>query len=113
MANAGLAAIPADLNVRLICPLLDRGFGDSLGRQFGDRSGFSRSEILARIAAGRLPESATAPRPKAHFLEVFLREPTREFARSWDGEGVDTSVVDSDVLQQLWSHWPIRPLTAG
>jgi hypothetical protein len=113
MANAGLAAVAKDLDARLIHPLLDRDFVGSLCRQFADRAGPSRSEILASIAAGELPESATALRPKAHFLEVFLREPTRQFAMSWDGAGVDTALVNPAVLQRLWSHWPIPPQTAG
>jgi asparagine synthetase B (glutamine-hydrolysing) len=113
MTNAGLAAVANDLDVRLTHPLLDRVFVDSLCRKFADRPGLSRSEILTSIAAGQLPESATAQRPKAHFLEVFLREPTRQFAKSWNGEGVDTALVDPDALQRLWSQWPIPPQTAG
>ncbi len=113
LANTGLAEVAADQDVQLIHPLLDRGFVASLASEFADRPTLSRSEILTGISGGVFPDSATAVRPKAHFLEVFLREPTREFTRTWDGQGADPALVDRDALRRLWAQWPIPPGTYG
>ena len=103
---AGLTALGADAGVAVVNPLVDPGFLASLA---ADVRGLplTRAELLHRMAGDVLPEAATALRPKAHFLEVFLREPTREFVRTWDGSGVDTDVVDPDALRTAWSRWPI------
>ena len=113
LANIGLDEVAQNHGVELIHPLLDPAFVMSLGLRFTDRQTLTRSDILADIADGSFPESATAARRKAYFIEVFLRGPTREFARSWDGEGLDTALVDRDALRQVWSQWPIPAYSAA
>jgi asparagine synthetase B (glutamine-hydrolysing) len=110
---ASFALVGEDLDVNLVHPLLDPGFVAALVEWAGRRRRPTRAELLAGITAGALPAVVTTPRPKAHFLEVFLRTPTREFVRSWDGGGVDTDVVDPDALRAAWSRWPIPECTAG
>ena len=113
LANAGLAEVAADQQVHLIHPLLDQAFVASLRSALSERATMSRSEILSGISGGAFPDSSTAARPKAHFHEVFFREPTREFARTWDGQGADATRVDRDALRRLWAQWPIPLGTAG
>ncbi|MEU4780693.1 asparagine synthase-related protein [Micromonospora sp. NPDC023633] len=100
-------------DVRLVQPLLDSVFAGALTGWAGHRRRPTRAELLAGIAAGELPASVTAPRRKAHFLAVFLRRPTREFVRHWDGHGIDEDVVDAAALRKVWSRWPIPECTAG
>jgi asparagine synthase (glutamine-hydrolysing) len=110
---SSLARIAADHDVALVNPLLDGGFLAALTVQAGGRRRRTRTELLAEIAAGSLPDVVTAPRPKARFLEVFLRAPTRHFVRTWDGSGADEDLVDVAALRDLWSRWPIPGGTAG
>ncbi len=102
-----------DHGVALGHPLLDPGFVAALVGLAGGRRRPSRAELLAGIAAGELPAVVVARRPKAHFLEVFLRAPTREFVRGWDGGGVDEEVVDPGALRAVWARWPVPECTAG
>lgn len=113
MTVASLNAIAAPSDVRVMNPLLDAGFLAALANVAVRHQGASRAELLHLIAGEAFPDAATELRPKAHFLEVFLRTPTREFVQSWDGRGADESVVDVAALRRLWSQWPIPGATAG
>jgi hypothetical protein len=110
---SSLTGLAAEHDVTLVNPLLDDGFLASLTRLAGRRRCPSRIGLLAEIAAGSLPDVVTAPRPKARFLEVFLRAPTREFVSAWDGTGADEELVDPAALRALWSRWPIPGGTAA
>ncbi|MFC8849784.1 MULTISPECIES: asparagine synthase-related protein [unclassified Micromonospora] len=111
MASFGLVA--GDHDVTVGHPLLDARFVAALVGWAGRRRRPPRAELLAGIAAGELPAVVVAPRAKAHFLEVFLRAPTREFVRGWDGGGVDTDVVDPGRLRAVWARWPVPECTSG
>lgn len=143
MTRSSLDALAVDNDVRLVNPLLEPAFlsilavrardewarGDlargawaggrwargqpARGRWVRGQPVPTRSDLLVAIAGSELPTVATAARPKARFLEVFLRTPTRDFVQSWDGTGVDPDLVDADALAELWSQWPIPGGTAG
>ncbi len=113
LARASLDTIAAPSDVRVINPLLDPGFLAALANVAVRHQGASRARLLHLIAGEAFPSAATEQRPKAHFLEVFLRTPTREFVQSWDGRGADESIVDAATLRRLWSQWPIPSATAG
>lgn len=110
---SAFTSVAADHDVTLIQPLLDGGFLTSLAERAGHRRHVSRDTLIAEISDGTLPAEVTWPRRKARFLEVFFRDPTREFVGSWDGTGVDSSLVDVAALRDLWSRWPIPGGTAG
>ncbi|MCI4064850.1 asparagine synthase-related protein [Micromonospora sp. R77] len=103
----------ADHAVLVRHPFLDPGFVATLAATAGGRRGVSRRELLAELADGHLPPLLFQRQGKAHFLDVFLRAPTREFVRGWDGGGVDESVVDPAALRAAWARWPIPECTAG
>lgn len=108
-----LRDIGAAHEVAVVNPLLDDGFLAALSGSAGRLRCPPRSRLIADIAAGTVPEVVTAARPKARFLEVFLRTPTRRFVEGWDGSGVDEEIVDVAALRALWSRWPIPGGTAG
>jgi hypothetical protein len=113
LGTAALGRLADDHDVRLVNPLLDHGFVAALARLGGDRPAASRLETIAAVAGDALPAVVHRSRPKARFREVFFREPTRQFVRSWDGTGVDPALVDLAALRRLWSAWPVPPGTAG
>lgn len=113
MTCASLDRVASDHRVRVVNPLLDSAFLAALAAQMRGRTDLGRTDLLCAISDGTLPPAATAPRPKAHFLEVFLRTPTRQFVGSWAGRGVDARVVDAAALRRVWSRWPVPAGTAG
>ncbi len=113
LTRSSLALVAADHGATVVHPLLDEPFLTTLISADGRRPGIRRTELLARIAQGDLPAVITAPRPKARFLEVFLRSPTRRFTSTWDGAGADESLIDVVALRRLWSTWPIPPGTSA
>ncbi|WP_320064766.1 asparagine synthase-related protein [Micromonospora sp. RTGN7] len=113
MTRASLAVVSVDLDVLAVTPLLDDGFAAALAAHPGRLRSPSRRELLADIVDPQLPPLVVAPRRKATFDEVFFRAATREFVRSWDGTGVDESLVDVEALRREWSRWPVNPRTGA
>lgn len=113
MTCSSLDAVARDEDVRLVSPLVDPDFLAALATEMRGTRGRTRTELLRAVSDGAVPDVVTAPRPKAHFLEVFLRGPTRRFVQAWDGSGVDRALVDTAALRELWSRWPIPGGTAG
>jgi asparagine synthetase B (glutamine-hydrolysing) len=96
------AALGGEYDVQVGHPLLDKGFLAALTR-FGGRWGFAGRTDLMRILFGHLlPEAILSRNSKASFDRAYMGEPTREFARTWDGSGVDTTLVDPEVLRASW-----------
>ncbi|MET8091469.1 asparagine synthase-related protein [Micromonospora sp. NPDC005220] len=113
MSRTSLATIAADHDVLAVTPLLDGGFAAALSAHHGRMRSPSRRELLATVADDELPPLVIAPRRKAVFDEVFFRAHTRELVRSWDGGGVDDTLIDPEALRREWSGWPVNPRTAA
>ena len=113
ITRSAFTAVAEDHDVTPVHPLLDHGFLDALTALAGRRHHTSRDGLLAEIVGDALPPEVTAPRRKAHFRDVFLRTPTREFVRSWDGTGADPELVNVAALRDTWSRWPIPGGTAA
>ena len=109
---AGLELVAAPFDVLVVSPLVDPGFVTALARAGHRRTPPLRSDLLAELGSGALAPVITAPRPKAHFLEVFFRAPTRALVSTWDGYGVDPRLVDVAALRRVWSQWPVPGATA-
>jgi len=88
-------------------PLLDRSFLAALSAA-GGRTGLGRRQALLRLVAGDvLPPAIVERETKAHFHYAYFRGPSREFARSWDGTGLDPELVDPERLREAWlGRWP-------
>ncbi|MER5454863.1 asparagine synthase-related protein [Micromonospora sp. NPDC002389] len=113
ITQSAFAAVAGDHEVTPLHPLLDCGFLAALTAMAGRRRRCTRDDLLAEIVGIALPPDIIAPRPKARFRDVFLRQTTREFVQSWDGTGVDPDLVDVPALRDIWSRWPIPGGTAA
>jgi asparagine synthase (glutamine-hydrolysing) len=51
---------------------------------------------------GVLPDELLARPDKAVFAAAFVGSWTRDFARAWQGEGVDHDLVDPEILRATW-----------
>lgn len=89
-----------DEGVRLTHPFFDDRFVTAIGRA-GRPFGFgSRESAMQQIAGDVLPPSILVREDKTLYGELFVGHRTREFVASWDGvSGIDTAVVDPDVLR--------------
>lgn len=98
--NVGLVA--REYGVRLEHPLLAPEF---IGAWMADGGwwGFTgRTASMRFLFADVLPEPVLSRSSKAWFNESRIGEVEREFARRWDGAGLDPDVVDAEVLRQAW-----------
>ena len=72
-----------------------------------------RTSLLQLLAKGLLPDALISRTSKASFTVAYMGRPTREFAKRWDGEGIDADLVDPDTLRSMWlSDKPPAPTSA-
>jgi asparagine synthase (glutamine-hydrolysing) len=93
-------------------PLVDPDFLAHLGAAspitgLGDRTSAMRF-LFSELLPDRLLSRAT----KGRFRHAFWGERTIEFARGWDGEGVDASLIDVAGLKAEWRERYPNQLTA-
>jgi asparagine synthase (glutamine-hydrolysing) len=99
--------------VELRSPLLDPRFIDALAAHGGVFGAGDRTAVLRRLVPDLLPDVVLARTSKAAFNRCYMASHTREFARSWDGAGVDTALVDPVELRRAWlAEWPV-PVTGA
>ena len=108
------AAMAEDAEVSLVQPFFDSRFIRALGES-APRLGFPSRATAMQIHFGDvLPPQIAERRTKAVFDELHGGRSCREFARLWDGRGLDPALVDVEVLRREWlSERPAyRSLTA-
>lgn len=83
-------------------PLLDHQFIAALARA-GGRWGYSgRTATMRALFSDVLPMALITRSTKARFNHAHTGSATRDFARQWDGSGVDTQLVEPDRLREVW-----------
>jgi hypothetical protein len=96
------ARIARDHDCELVEPLGSVGFVASYAVFGGRWGGISRAAGTRLLVDGLLPDAVIGRRQKAHFNASRFSALSREFARSWDGCGVDESLVDPVALRAAW-----------
>lgn len=96
------AAEASDYGITTVDPLIDHGFLAALARAGGGWGFNGRSATMRALFSDVLPEPVLTRSTKASFNNAYSGEATREFARSWDGSGVDPEFVDVEALRQVW-----------
>lgn len=95
-------AVAAESEITLHHPLLDPRFLVALGRD-GGRWGFrGRTDTMRFLFSDLLPDALLSRSTKAWFNGSRYGEEEREFARTWDGSGVDHELVDPEILREIW-----------
>lgn len=96
------AAGAADVGVNMRHPLADPHFVAALARE-GGRWGFrGRTHVFRHLVGDLLPEAVVSRSTKAHFNGTRWGHRERDFARTWDGSGVDPELVDPAALRAEW-----------
>ena len=111
-AESTFARLAADVDAQAFHPLHDRRFVAALERDLGARGGGDRTSIMRRVFAKDLPDDVLARSGKANFAVAYFRNYTREFARRWDGIGLDPELVDPEPLRKAWLEWIVDPRAA-
>lgn len=93
-------------------PLRRLGVVDSFAGAGGWRGFSSAGEMLRRLCGNLLPADVLTARPGLDLTRVFFGEASREFATNWTGEGLDESIVDTEVLRHSWLSATPDPRTA-
>ncbi len=70
-----------------------------------------RTDVFRRLFGDLLPDDVLARTTKARFNATRWGERERDFARDWDGSGVDHDLVDPEVLRTAWLS-PAPPFAA-
>ena len=91
-----------DANAAIIHPILDGRFLAALGAA-GGRVGFpDRTDAMAYLFSDLLPAPVLERPSKSTFNTVFWHRHSRSFAETWHGGGVDTDLVDPEILRGVW-----------
>src|SRR5204863_9042920 len=94
--------IARDAGTSLVHPLRDRSFLAALAPVAG-RWGFpDRASLMVSLFSDDLPGHVLTRTSKARFNGAFFGAYAREFIDSWDGTGIDTTLVDPEALRRQW-----------
>ncbi len=96
------AAAAAEYGIRASDPLLDHRFLAALARAGGRGGPLGRTATMQALFSDVLPQPVLCRSTKASFNHAYAGEATREFARAWDGSGVDDELVDVERLRAVW-----------
>jgi asparagine synthetase B (glutamine-hydrolysing) len=107
--NLGLVAREHD--AVYVHPFSDPRVIRALAAEGGAWGYAGRTDIFRRLFGDLLPDEVLARRTKARFNRTRWGEREREFARAWDGSGVDHELVDVEVLREAWLS-PVPPVQA-
>lgn len=97
-----LGLLAKDAGALVIHPLLEPGFLAALARRGGSHGFGDRTTVMRELFSEILPDASLTRATKAIFGEVFWKARTREFAKTWDGSGVDPELVDPAALRVEW-----------
>jgi asparagine synthase (glutamine-hydrolysing) len=99
-----LEVLAQENEARIAHPLVDPRFLAALAHA-GGRLGFGSRTTAMRAVFGKeplLPDALLSRERKAVFHLAYTRRPTREFAKTFDGTGLDPELVDVERLRAEW-----------
>jgi asparagine synthase (glutamine-hydrolysing) len=106
LASESMALLAADAGTTHVSPLSDRWLLASIAKAGGKQGIGDRTAIMRSLFSGLLPDELLARPDKAVFGAAFVGHWTLEFARGWQGRGVDSDVVDPEILKASWLSEP-------
>jgi asparagine synthetase B (glutamine-hydrolysing) len=83
-------------------PFWNASFLRSLGRWGGLFGRGDRGALMTALFSDLLPSDLLRRSTKAHFTRAFFGEPTRSFARTWQGPVPEPAVVAREPLRAAW-----------
>jgi asparagine synthetase B (glutamine-hydrolysing) len=97
-----LNALANPLDILMVHPLQAPSFVASMAAA-KPRTGYrNRDAAMVDLFSGLLPDELLVRQTKASFNRALFHNHSREFARSWDGTGLDQDLADIDQLRLAW-----------
>jgi asparagine synthase (glutamine-hydrolysing) len=107
MHQEALTAFSNEHNVLHLDPFLEPRFVAAYARMVRPYGLATRRDAMRALFADILPDETLTRTSKALFNRGFLTDVGRAFARSWQGAGIDTDIIDGEALRSAWlSTWP-------
>jgi asparagine synthase (glutamine-hydrolysing) len=103
LARSAFSAYSEDTNTLLCEPFFDPRFHQVVMAATPPEGFPSRNAAFAHFFGDLLPPDSIHRTSKAVFTEVFWGQDSKEFARRWDGSGLDHDLVDPDALRMEWA----------
>lgn len=101
--DGALGLLGEAYDARVVNPFLQPGALAALAAAGGAFGLGGRTNAMRRLFGDHLPEAVIARPTKAHFAAPMWGPRFRAFAETWDGSGVDPSLVDVDALRSQWN----------
>ncbi|WP_324649616.1 asparagine synthase-related protein [Georgenia sp. H159] len=99
---ANVEAAIAEYGSRPVTPFADGRVVEALAREAGPLGWGNRTALFRRLFPDVLPDRVLSRTSKAWFNSTRWGPEEREFARLWDGFGIDPEWVDPDELRAAW-----------
>jgi hypothetical protein len=97
-----VASLAAAYDVNAVHPFLDPSFLAVMAREGGMFGWGDRTRTLQTLFGSLLPPAVMSRTTKAVFTRPYFAADVKEFARSWDGSGLPVTLVQPDVLREIW-----------
>lgn len=103
VATRSIAQLGQAEDVEVRHPFCEPGFWAALAALPRNQRFRYRTDAIRAFFGDLLPDAVLERNTKASFDGVFWNCHSREFARTWEGEGVDAELVDIERLRRLWN----------
>lgn len=105
--------VATSFGAHLLDPLAHPSFVRAYAAEGGALGFTSRTVGMQHLVGDLLPHAAIERSTKAYFTRAHSGSVIAEFARGWDGSGVDDDLVDPEVLRAQWLTGMPHALTLG
>lgn len=92
----------AEMDVTYVQAFAEPDLVASVAAEGGFFGWTGRAATMRALFGDLLPREVLERRTKALFANAVFTHHTREFARTWNGSGVDTDLVDPEALRDNW-----------
>ena len=102
IAYETVRVLGADMDVTYVQAFAEPALVAAVANESGFFGWTGRTATMRALFGELLPREVLERSTKALFANAVFTRRTREFARTWNGSGVDTDLVDPDVLRDTW-----------
>jgi asparagine synthase (glutamine-hydrolysing) len=103
--------LAAHVGLRLVQPFVDESFAAELSAVGGTLGFAGRTAAMRYLFADVLPDAVLRRQTKATFNGALVTDRSCEWARSWAGGGVDSELVDVEMLRRAWTAEPVSAMS--
>lgn len=102
LAYETVRVLGAEMDVAYVQAFAEPALVAAIAAEGGYFGWTGRTATMRGLFGDLLPREVLERRTKALFANAVFTRYTREFARTWNGSGVDVDLVDPDALRETW-----------